>query len=410
MHDDRMVPTSDGAPMPGVEIHAALYDTLKSGRWLQPIPPLALAGFIFTLGLLIGFLTALMRARFSLPLTVALWVGTVVSAFVLFDNGWIADVVWPSITIVFAYAGVTLERRITADRERARLRDAFSHYVSQSVVSLILKDPSRLKLGGDKRRMSVLFSDIRGFTSISESMSPEDLVVAMNTYLTRMTDIVFEEGGVLDKYIGDAVMAFWNAPLDQPDHAFHAVKTALAMQEAVGHMNRDKELPGGLPIKIGIGINTGDMIVGNMGSETRFDYTVIGDNVNLASRLEGLTKEYGVGILVTEATYGDIKDQVLARRVDKVAVKGKSEPVVVYEILGLEGQVGPKDRKLAADYEAAFDAYLKRDFDTAIGACESLRAAWPEDGPCAALIERSKHMKSHTPGPDWNGVWVMHSK
>ena len=183
---------------------------------------------------------------------------------------------------------------------------------------LILKDPSRLKLGGEKRRMSVLFSDIRGFTSIAESMPPEKLVVTINAYLTHMTGIVFEQDGVLDKYIGDAVMAFWNAPLDQADHALRAVKTALAMQTAVADMNREKELPDGLAIRIGIGINTGDMIVGNMGSEARFDYTVIGDNVNLASRLEGLTKEYGVGILVTEATIADIKDKVLARRIDRL--------------------------------------------------------------------------------------------
>ena len=410
LHDDRMVPTSDGAPMPGVEIHATMFDTLKDGRWLQPVPPLALAGIIVLLGLLLGLVVGFLRARFSVPLALVVWAGCLVAAFMLFDRGWIADVVWPSITVVFAYAAVTLERRVTADRERARIRAAFSRYVSPSVVSLILKDPSRLKLGGEKRRMSVLFSDIRGFTSIAESMPPEKLVVTINAYLTHMTGIVFEQDGVLDKYIGDAVMAFWNAPLDQADHALRAVKTALAMQTAVADMNREKELPDGLAIRIGIGINTGDMIVGNMGSEARFDYTVIGDNVNLASRLEGLTKEYGVGILVTEATIADIKDKVLARRIDRVAVKGKNEPVVVYEVLGIEGQVSPVERKLAADFEAALDAYFKKDFDGAIRTCEAIRAARPDDGPCATLIERSKHMKEHAPGPDWNGVWVMHTK
>jgi adenylate cyclase len=188
------------------------------------------------------------------------------------------------------------------------------------------------------------------------------------------------------------------------------VKTALAMQRAVAHMNREKEWPDGLQIRVGIGINTGDMIVGNMGSESRFDYTVIGDNVNLASRLESLTKEYGVGILASDATIKDIADKILSRRIDRVAVKGKTEPVTVREILGIEGQVAPKERKLAADFEAALDAYFARDFDAAIARCEAIRKTWPDDGPCATLIDRATHMKTHAPPPDWNGVWVMHTK
>ncbi|MFH1077701.1 MAG: adenylate/guanylate cyclase domain-containing protein [Patescibacteria group bacterium] len=410
LHDDRLVPTSDGTPMPGVEIHAAFYDTLKNGDWLVAVPPSATAAILVLVGLLVALLVTFLRARVSIPLALVLWIGLLVAAFLLFDRGWIADVVWPTIAIVLAYAGVTVERRITADRERARLRNAISRYVTPSVVSRILKDPSMLKLGGEKRRMSVLFSDIRGFTSIAESMPPERLVEVMNLYLTRMTDVVFEHEGVLDKYIGDAVMAFWNAPIDQKDHALRAVCTAVAMQEEVTDLNRSKTLPKGVTLRIGVGINTGEMIVGNMGSEARFDYTVIGDNVNLASRLESLTKEYGVGILVSEATYLLVKDQVLARRIDRVAVKGKIAPVLIYEILGMEGSVSARDRNIATAYEEALDAYFAARFDAAIAACQALAATAPKDGPCQTLIRRAEHMKEHRPPSDWNGAWVMHSK
>ncbi|MBU1448826.1 adenylate/guanylate cyclase domain-containing protein [Patescibacteria group bacterium] len=410
LHDDRLVPTSDGTPMPGVEIHASFYDTLKNAGWLTPIPPYALAGGLFLVALLVALLAAFLHARIGAPLTVVLWIALLISAFFLFDRGWIMDVVWPTLAIAFSYAAVTLERRITSDRERARLRDAISRYVTPSVVSRILKDPSTLKLGGEKRRMSVLFSDIRGFTSIAEGMPPERLVEVMNLYLTRMTDVVFEHEGVLDKYIGDAVMAFWNAPIDQKDHALRSVRTAVAMQEEVTDLNRSKLLPKGVKLKIGIGINTGDMIVGNMGSEARFDYTVIGDDVNLASRLESLTKEYDVGILVSEATYMEVQDQVLARRIDRVAVKGKSAPVLVYEILGMEGSVSARDRITVAAYEEALDAYFASKFDDAITKCEALATTAPKDGPCQTLIRRAGHMKEHRPPPGWNGVWVMHSK
>lgn len=410
LHDDQLVPTSNGMPMPGVELHASLYDTLLTERWLVPIPAPMMAGILVALGCLAALFVVTLRARYSAPLVAVTWVAILIAAFFLFDKGIQIDLVWPSLVLFGAYTLVTLERRVMADRERRKLESAFSRYVSRSVVNAIMKDPSRLRLGGEKRRMSVLFSDVRGFTSISERLSPEDLVDVMNTYLTRMTDIVFENDGVLDKYIGDAVMAFWNAPFDQPDHAVRAVKTALLMQKALKRMNEEKVFGDDLRLAIGIGINTGEMIVGNMGSEVRFDYTVIGDNVNLASRMEGITKEYGVGILISEATRKELGEEVIVRRVDRVAVKGKKEPVTMYEVVGLTIETGEGIRALARDFEAALDAYFAKDFSSAVSQAQAILQRHPEDGPTKTLLERSTQLATHPPGETWDGTWVFTKK
>jgi adenylate cyclase len=410
LHDDQLVPTSNGTPMPGVEIHASFYDTLLTERWLEPVPKPLMAGLLVVLGILISLVVVLLRARYSVPVTIALWISILVTGFLLFDRGTQLDLVWPTLVIIAVYAAVTLERRVMADRERRKLESAFSRYVSTSVVRSILKDPSKLRLGGEKRRMSVLFSDVRGFTTISEKLTPEALVDVMNTYLTRMTDIVFENDGVLDKYIGDAVMAFWNAPFDQKDHALRAVKTALTMQKALRHMNEDNVFGNDLALQIGVGINTGEMIVGNMGSETRFDYTVIGDAVNLASRMEGITKEYGVGILITEATRSELRDEVITRRIDKVAVKGKKEPVTLYEVIGLPIETGERMQNIAKEFEAALDAYFAQDFQAAISRAEAILVREPADGPSKTLIERSKLWMTNPPPPGWDGTWVFTKK
>jgi adenylate cyclase len=409
LHDALLTPTSNGVPMPGVEIHASAFDTIAGRHWLAPVPPLAVAFFILIVALIAGAFAAFVRARIGLPLGLVLWLATLVLAFVLFDRGLILDIIWPTLAIVFGFAAVTLERRISIERARRELKAAFSRYVSASVVESIIKDPSKLKLGGERRRMSVLFSDIRGFTTISEGLSPERLVEVLNRYLNRMTDIVFQHEGVLDKYIGDAVMAFWNAPFDQPDHALRAVQTALAMRDGLTEMNREKAF-GDLELHIGLGINTGDMVVGNVGGDARFDYTVIGDNVNLGSRLEGLTKEYGVWIIVTEATRSELKGQVLTRRIDKVAVKGKKEPVVIYEAMELASNASPAQKKLAADFEVALEKYFARDFVGAIAACDEILSAHSDDGPSKTLKVRAEHFKQEPPPSDWVGTWVYTKK
>lgn len=409
LHDDQIVPTSAGAPMPGVEIHASLAHTFLTKDWLQPAPMWVAAVLLLLLGLIIGAVTVYARTRWSILVALLLWIGVLGGSFVAFDNGVLLDIVWPTITIIFAFAIVTIERRITAEHERRRLKSLFSRYVSPSVVETILADPSKLNLGGERRHMTVFFSDIRGFTSFSETMDPETLVQALNRYLDRMTDIVFQHEGVLDKYIGDAVMAFWNAPLEQDDHALRGVTTALDMRNALQDMNASSAF-GSQEFKIGMGLHTGEMIVGNTGGKVHTDYTVLGDSVNLASRLEGLTKEYGVDILITQATVDELRGTMLVRRLDKVAVKGRREPVTVYEVVERMDKASMGQKEFVRSFEDALGAYFHRRFDAAVEACEMILELHPDDTATRTLLERAKAFLQHPPTPDWDGRWVYTKK
>jgi adenylate cyclase len=225
---------------------------------------------------------------------------------------------------------------MTEQREKKYIRQTFSKFVSKSVVDELLKDPDKLKLGGEKKILTVLFSDIRGFTTISERLTPEALVEHLNEYLQAMTDIVFKYYGTLDKYVGDEIMAFWGAPIPQDDHAVLAARASVEMMRVLGELNRKWVSEGKPELHIGIGLNTGDMVVGNMGSSSRMDYTLMGDNVNLGARLEGTNKVYGTNIIISEATYEYVKEHIVARELDLIRVKGKELPVKIYELVDLK--------------------------------------------------------------------------
>jgi len=273
----------------------------------------------------------------------------------------------------------------------------------------MLKDPSKLKLGGDKKHLSVLFSDIRGFTTVSESLTPEELVHLLNEYLTAMTDIVFKYDGLLDKYMGDAIMAVYGAPLDQPDHAERACRTALDMMEQLKILQKKWESEGKPVLNIGIGVNSGDMVVGNMGSEMRFDYTVMGDSVNLGSRLEGINKEYGTNIVISEFTYNEVKDRLICRELDSVRVKGKLLPVKIYELLGDrkdEEKWGP----LLRSFDEGLAAYKGQRWDEATGAFRNVLKIHLEDGPAGIYVIRCAALKANPPEGDWDGVFTMTKK
>jgi len=409
LHDEQLTAVSHSAPMPGIQIQASILDTLLRQDYLREVPGLVTFLWLVLLGALIGLLLPLVRARYYIPIVLALWIASIVASLLLFGRGWIADIFWPTAVALVGFGAVVLERRIASERQKREIRSAFSRYVSSSVVDSILADPSKLKLGGDRRTMTVLFSDIRGFTTMSEGLNPETLVETLNTYLSRMTDVVFAHEGVLDKYIGDAVMAFWNAPFDQADHARRAVETALDMLKALEEMNAAKRF-GERELHIGVGINTGDMVVGNMGSLKRFDYTVIGDAVNLASRLESLTKEYGVRLLVSESTMAGLGDGYLARPVDLVAVKGKKEAVRVFEIVKRAAEATEEERGRMERFTRALEAYFRRDFAAAVTIANEILVAQPEDGPSKALKDRAEYFISDPPPADWNGAWVMKKK
>jgi adenylate cyclase len=256
--------------------------------------------------------------------------------------------------------------------------------------------------------MTVLFSDIRGFTNFSEKLPPTELAEVLNAYLSTMTRIVQQHRGTIDKYIGDAIMAFWNAPVDLADHASRAVATALDMQAALPQLNREFAARGWPEVKIGVGVNTGRMSVGNMGSEFRMSYTVMGDAVNLGSRLEGITKQYGVGILATQPTVD--ADPVHAfMKVDVVRVKGKETPVAIYQPLGREGELSEQAQMIARLFEAAFARYQAQDWDGAAKMLTELKAAVP-CSLCDIYLERIAHFRAEPPPPDWDGVFVYTTK
>ncbi|MFH1912175.1 MAG: adenylate/guanylate cyclase domain-containing protein, partial [Pseudomonadota bacterium] len=292
---------------------------------------------------------------------------------------------------------------------KKKIRGAFQYYLTASVINEILKDPSKLKLGGDKKPLSVLFSDIKGFTSISEALSPEELVHLLNEYLTAMTNIVFKYDGLLDKYIGDAIMAVFGAPLDQPDHALRACRTGIEMMSELRRLREKWAAEGRPDVNIRVGINSGEMVVGNMGSEMRFDYTVMGDSVNLASRLEGTNKEYGTSVMISEFTYELVKDELFCRELDAVRVVGKKLPVRIYELLG-EKREGAQWQEFVGRFETGLAKYREGLWEEAISAFRSVLEVRPEDYPARLYIERCEALKKNPPEGAWDGVFTMMKK
>ena len=329
--------TPVGAVFPGVEIRANTMQNLIDGDFIQRPDWMFLFDVVLmmTLGGLLVVLLPRFGVRLSAIVTLLLASAYLLLAIVEFRSQliWI-NVVYPALLIALLYVSSTLVHYFTAEREKRQIKAAFQHYVPVAVVDQILHNIDELGLGGEKRELTILFADIRGFTGIAESLSPEALVQLLNEHLTRMTEQVFRHEGLLDKYIGDAILAVYGAPLHHPDHAKRACRTALDMVRAARAMQIENQNQGLPPFNLGIGINTGPMVVGNMGSKTRFDYTVIGDAVNLGSRIEALNKQYGTQILISEFTYNQVKDEFTqAREIDITTVRGRSEPVRLYELI-----------------------------------------------------------------------------
>jgi adenylate cyclase len=256
------------------------------------------------------------------------------AVIILFDiRRYVLNLSAPLITGGFTLFSMVVYRVLTEEKEKRAIQRMFSNYVSKSIVDELIKDPKKLELGGEDKEITVLFSDIRGFTTLSEKLTPQELVAHLNEYLSAMTDIIFQYEGTLDKYVGDEIMAFWNAPVEQKDHAEMACRAALDMMNKLHELN--SSWPERKRLNIGIGLNTGIMVVGNMGSKNRMDYTLMGDNVNLGARLEGTNKFYGTNIIISAFTYEIVKHRFVCRELDTIRVKGKQKPVKIYELLDL---------------------------------------------------------------------------
>jgi adenylate cyclase len=330
----------------GVEIHANALNTILMNNFLYHIPEWANALILLALILLTAFMASRLPTVWSLVLSVVLAVVFFFAVMLIFDlYNQIITLSTPILGVFLSFLAVIVYRIMTEEKDKRRIRDMFGTYVSTRVVDQIINNPP--ELGGQDKDLTVLFSDIRGFTTMSESMSPQALVNHLNEYLTAMTGIILEYEGTLDKYVGDEIMCFWGAPLPQEDHALLACQSALKQMEVLSQLN--EQWPPERQINIGIGINSGIMTVGNMGSLQRMDYTLTGDNVNLGARLEGTNKSYFTNIIMSEYTYGLVKDKVIARELDNIRVKGKNQPVLIYELVdaidGLEPPVPEDDRK-----------------------------------------------------------------
>jgi adenylate cyclase len=334
------VPFSEGK-MPGMQIHASVLDSILSGRFMKPAPVWAGVAALLLCALVAGIGLLRFGVWPGLALSAATAAAFVVVAVMLFERGLWLGMIEPASALTLAAFGGVSYQYFVEDREKRRVKRLFSRYVSKDVFDQLMSDPSKAGLGGKRRSMTVLFSDIRGFTTFSEQGEPEAIVQQLNEYFSRMVHVVFEHRGTLDKFVGDAVMALFGAPLDDPDHAEHAVQAALAMLKELEELNRGWAAEGRPTLAIGVGVNTGDMVAGNIGSESIMSYTVIGDAVNLGSRLESLNKQYGTSIIISDATRGCLQGRYDVRALGDVVVKGKSQPVAIFEVKEATGTGRP---------------------------------------------------------------------
>ena len=410
LKDLRSAPVS--IDYPGVEMHANIIASILDGDFkqepdfsvtLQLVQVLA-AGIV--LGLILPVLTPLMAIVVSLAAAAALvgantmmyqslnWVIPVATSLLLVSSLFVFNLAWG---YLFEY------------RKGRAMVNLFGEYVAPELVAEMAANPESYSMEGESRELTVLFADVRGFTTISESLDPNTLREYINLYLTAMSEDIRSNRGTLDKYIGDAVMAFWGAPVMQPDHAARAVATALKMQATAQALNRDFVARHWPPLKIGIGLNSGDMRVGDMGSKIRRAYTVMGDAVNLSSRLEGITKVYGVGITVGEATCLAAPAYAY-RELDRVRVKGKNEPVPIFEPVGLASDLDAVTRRMLQQWHEALALVRSQHWDEAEQALHDLCAEHPDDMLYRLYLERIARYREHPPGADWDGVTTFDTK
>ena len=415
-------PSPINPTMSGVEAHAQALEQMLLGHYLQRPDWAPAAEFCFVL--IVGSLIVVL-----LSFTGAIWsgiigLGAIVGAFAASWHVYIAklmlfDPVTPSVAVFAVYLSSTIVGYLRTETEKRQVRGAFGRYLSPDLVEELTKDPDRLKLGGDLRVMTFMFCDVRGFTRISERFksNPQGLTRLLNSFLTPMTDIILARRGTIDKYMGDCIMAFWNAPLDDPDHGKHACSSALAMIDALDKLNEKIESQSKLEnaepvmLRIGIGINTGECVVGNMGSDQRFDYSVLGDAVNLASRLEGQSKVYGVDLVISETTRAIISDWA-AIELDLIVVKGKAEAVRIYTFLGDATLAdSPKFLALNATHQAMLGAYRNMLWDEARAKLDMCRQSEPRLAELYDLYaQRIDKFRLLPPPPEWAGVHVATEK
>lgn len=407
-HDEFETPVGN---VYGVEIIANTISTiLRNG-------PLTPAAFLTELMFAAVMLAAMLAtARISSPTarngaSIAIVLAYIaLVGYLYISQGLVISMSYVLIASIIAIIVINVRFYLAEMGQKAQIRDAFGQYLSPKVVSELVQDPSKVRLGGEERVMTAYFSDIAGFSTVSENMTPTELVNMLNEYLTEMCNIIIDKEGTIDKFEGDAIIAFWGAPAYQEDHALRACLASIDMRNRLDPLNDRLESQGMPRISVRMGLNTGPMVVGNMGSVQRLDYTMMGDAVNLAARLEGANKQYGSGTLISEATYKACEDHVDARELDRIRVVGKSEPITIYQLLSRKGETSGITADLIHQFEKARALYLERNFGEAKDAFKLCTSIDPEDGPSKTFLARCDAYIDNPPPADWDGVFEFTDK
>ena len=399
--DLRPVPVNPKCP--GVVLHTTFLDNLLTDSFIAKTTlPWIIFGVMATAIAAAVSLTYGGRWFYSGSLTV-IWLGIpVLIGFIAYAGGlW-----WPVVVQEFGAAaglvGALAVNYWAEGRQKSFIKQAFRHYLSGEVIEKILRDPNHLKLGGQKRELTIMFTDLAGFSTFSEKLDPVELTALLNDYLTEMTDIIMEEGGTLDKYEGDAIIAFWNAPLEQPDHAVRACRAALRCQKRLAELREVFQKRTGAILRMRAGLNTGEVVVGNMGSRKRFNYTILGDAANLASRLEGANKAFGTETMVSGNIWSKVSDEFCGRKLADLRVVGRKNAVPVYELTGFAADNAPAGREIFAD---GLEHFSEGNFAEAINCFSQL----PDDPAARQYIRRCEHLNANPP-VSWDGVWEMTEK
>jgi adenylate cyclase len=396
-----------------VGTHASVVNTILQGRFLDQLPwwygVLIALVFSFVVTLAILNMDALRSILVGGVFVVVLF-GVLLGFFLL--TGIYIDTFTPVASVFLTFAAMTATKFLRTEREKGFIRDAFGHYLSTDVINDLLENPEKLNLGGEKKYMTAMFTDVKGFSSISEVLDPKALVHLINLYLTEMCDIIMDLRGTIDKYEGDAIISFFGAPLDLSDHARRACMAAIRIKRAEVSLNEkfraEKLSPSDLFTRIGI--NTGDMTVGNMGTVQRMDYTMMGSNVNLASRLEGVNKQYGTWIMLSEITQAECADDFTFRKLDRVRVVGINQPVRLYELIEEKGRTEKKVEEAVAVFHKGLAEFEAKDWDKAMKTFAEVLRLLPEDGPSRRYIKECQENKTKPPAASWDGVFNLTTK
>ncbi len=396
-----------------VGTHASVVNTILNEKFLQIAPSWISVIFAFLFSFIVFLLIQGKNPAASIVIGISFLITIIILAAVVFRiTGVYFHIIPPVGSVFITFIVYTMFSLITTSHEKAFIKNAFGHYLSQDVISQLLENPEKLKLGGDKKELSVIFTDIRGFSTISEKLDPAELVKLLNEYLTAMSDIILDERGTIDKYEGDAIISFFGAPVDFSDHAARACASAIKMKKKEFEINKffaEKQMLS-TPLLTRIGINTGEMVVGNMGTARKMDYTVMGNAVNLAARLEGVNKQYGTWILASEYTIGKTNDMFACRKLDQVRVVGINNPVQLYELIDEKKETSDKTFSIIDLSDKAVEKFRRQDWDSSIKLFEEVLRLTPDDGPALTFIKRCRDFKKSPPPGNWDGVFNLSAK